>query len=166
MPPGASLAAILRGPIVNFSGQAAMYGGTHRGRTGAAGAGAGPSWLGGPWPRALRERHRAPQCTLRIGRLPCAPPARGLSSDGPTCLVSRSFRPAGGGAVDRTSDALGHGETGVQTVEHVLAVAAALQIDDLTIDLDGPEPPIGDWSFAPYLAALEQAGIKEQPVNR
>ena len=40
---------------------------------------------------------------------------------------------------------------------------AALQIDDLTIDLDGPEPPIGDGSFAPYLTALEQAGIKEQP---
>ena len=54
---------------------------------------------------------------------------------------------------------LGQGETVVQTVEHVLAATAALQIDDLTIDLDGPEPPIGDGSFAPYLTALEQAGI-------
>ncbi|MFL5401401.1 MAG: UDP-3-O-acyl-N-acetylglucosamine deacetylase [Gemmatimonadales bacterium] len=59
--------------------------------------------------------------------------------------------------------ALGQGETAVQTVEHVLAVAAALQIDDLTIELDGAEPPIGDGSFAPYLTALQQAGIKEQP---
>ena len=58
---------------------------------------------------------------------------------------------------------LGQGETVVQTVEHVLAAAAALQIDDLTIDLDGPEAPIGDGSFAPYLTALEQAGITEQP---
>jgi UDP-3-O-[3-hydroxymyristoyl] N-acetylglucosamine deacetylase / 3-hydroxyacyl-[acyl-carrier-protein] dehydratase len=59
--------------------------------------------------------------------------------------------------------ALGQGETVVQTVEHVLAATAALQIDDLTIELDGPEPPIGDGSFAPYLTALEQAGIAEQP---
>jgi UDP-3-O-acyl-N-acetylglucosamine deacetylase len=58
---------------------------------------------------------------------------------------------------------LGQGETVVQTVEHLLAATAALQIDDLTIDLDGPEPPIGDGSFAPYLTALEQAGIVEQP---
>jgi UDP-3-O-[3-hydroxymyristoyl] N-acetylglucosamine deacetylase / 3-hydroxyacyl-[acyl-carrier-protein] dehydratase len=59
--------------------------------------------------------------------------------------------------------ALGHGDAAVQTVEHVLAVATALQIDDLTIDLDGPEAPIGDGSFAPYLAALQQAGFKDQP---
>jgi UDP-3-O-[3-hydroxymyristoyl] N-acetylglucosamine deacetylase / 3-hydroxyacyl-[acyl-carrier-protein] dehydratase len=58
--------------------------------------------------------------------------------------------------------ALGHGDSGVQTVEHVLAVAAALQLDDLTIDIDGPEPPIGDGSFAPYLVALQEAGILEQ----
>jgi UDP-3-O-[3-hydroxymyristoyl] N-acetylglucosamine deacetylase/3-hydroxyacyl-[acyl-carrier-protein] dehydratase len=58
---------------------------------------------------------------------------------------------------------LGQGETVVQTVEHLLAATAALQIDDLTIDLDGPEPPIGDGSFSPYLTALNQAGILEQP---
>jgi UDP-3-O-[3-hydroxymyristoyl] N-acetylglucosamine deacetylase/3-hydroxyacyl-[acyl-carrier-protein] dehydratase len=58
---------------------------------------------------------------------------------------------------------LGQGEVAIQTVEHVLAVAAALQLDDLIIDLDGPEPPIGDGSFAPYLTALQEAGIKEQP---
>jgi UDP-3-O-[3-hydroxymyristoyl] N-acetylglucosamine deacetylase / 3-hydroxyacyl-[acyl-carrier-protein] dehydratase len=58
--------------------------------------------------------------------------------------------------------ALGQGETVVQTVEHVLAAAAALQIDDLTIEINGPEPPIGDGSFAPYLSAMQQAGIAEQ----
>lgn len=57
---------------------------------------------------------------------------------------------------------LGQGETVVQTVEHLLAAAAALQLDDLTVELDGPEAPIGDGSFAPYLAALEAAGITEQ----
>ena len=74
-----------------------------------------------------------------------------------TDLPGTPVIPARLGEVQSTErrTALGHGETGVQTVEHVLAVAVALQIDDLTIDLDGPEPPIGDGSFAPYLAALE-----------
>src|ERR671915_1524984 len=58
---------------------------------------------------------------------------------------------------------LGQGGTVVQTVEHLLAAAAALQIDDLTIELNGPEPPIGDGSFSPYLNALQHAGIVEQP---
>ncbi|MGH7511739.1 MAG: UDP-3-O-acyl-N-acetylglucosamine deacetylase [Gemmatimonadales bacterium] len=58
---------------------------------------------------------------------------------------------------------LGSGEGAVQTVEHLLAAAAALQIDDMTVELDGPEPPIGDGSFTPYLDAFQAAGILEQP---
>jgi UDP-3-O-[3-hydroxymyristoyl] N-acetylglucosamine deacetylase / 3-hydroxyacyl-[acyl-carrier-protein] dehydratase len=58
---------------------------------------------------------------------------------------------------------LGEGATAVETVEHLLAAAAALEIDDLTVELDGPEPPIGDGSFAPYLDALSAAGTVEQP---
>jgi UDP-3-O-[3-hydroxymyristoyl] N-acetylglucosamine deacetylase/3-hydroxyacyl-[acyl-carrier-protein] dehydratase len=56
--------------------------------------------------------------------------------------------------------ALGDGEASVQTVEHLLAAAAALELDDLTVELDGPEPPIGDGSFAPFLAALTAAGVE------
>ena len=58
---------------------------------------------------------------------------------------------------------LGSGEATVQTVEHLLAAAAALEIDDMTVEIDGPEPPIGDGSFAPYLGAFESAGVAEQP---
>ena len=58
--------------------------------------------------------------------------------------------------------ALGEGDAAVETVEHLLAAAAALQIDDLTVELDGPEPPIGDGSFAPYLEAMRAAGMREQ----
>src|SRR3954469_13200818 len=58
---------------------------------------------------------------------------------------------------------LGRGETVVQTVEHLLAAAAALQLDDLTVEIDGAEPPIGDGSFAPYLTAMGESGITEQP---
>ncbi|HXF95759.1 MAG TPA: UDP-3-O-acyl-N-acetylglucosamine deacetylase, partial [Gemmatimonadales bacterium] len=53
--------------------------------------------------------------------------------------------------------AIGHGERTIHTVEHLLAAVAALEIDDLTIELAGPEPPIGDGSFQPYLEALTRA---------
>jgi UDP-3-O-[3-hydroxymyristoyl] N-acetylglucosamine deacetylase/3-hydroxyacyl-[acyl-carrier-protein] dehydratase len=56
--------------------------------------------------------------------------------------------------------ALGDGEASVQTVEHLLAAAAALVLDDLTVELDGPEPPIGDGSVAPFLTALTAAGVE------
>jgi UDP-3-O-[3-hydroxymyristoyl] N-acetylglucosamine deacetylase/3-hydroxyacyl-[acyl-carrier-protein] dehydratase len=52
---------------------------------------------------------------------------------------------------------LAKGEGKVSTVEHVLAAVYALQIDDLTIELDGPEPPILDGSAEPYYRALLSA---------
>jgi UDP-3-O-[3-hydroxymyristoyl] N-acetylglucosamine deacetylase / 3-hydroxyacyl-[acyl-carrier-protein] dehydratase len=57
--------------------------------------------------------------------------------------------------------ALGNGDASVQTVEHLLAAAAALGLDDLAVDLDGPEPPIGDGSFTLFLEAFTEAGIEE-----
>ena len=59
----------------------------------------------------------------------------------------------------RTS--LGTGDAAVHTVEHVLAAVAAHRIDDLVIELNGPEPPAGDGSAAPYFAALADAGLTE-----
>ncbi|HEV8149074.1 MAG TPA: UDP-3-O-acyl-N-acetylglucosamine deacetylase, partial [Gemmatimonadales bacterium] len=55
---------------------------------------------------------------------------------------------------------LGHGPAAIHTVEHLLASVAALELDDLLIELDGPEPPILDGSFAPYLDLLEGAGTE------
>jgi len=54
---------------------------------------------------------------------------------------------------------LGKGKQAVHTVEHVLAAVTGMGIDDLTIDMDGPEPPILDGSAAPFLAALSEAGL-------
>jgi UDP-3-O-[3-hydroxymyristoyl] N-acetylglucosamine deacetylase/3-hydroxyacyl-[acyl-carrier-protein] dehydratase len=58
---------------------------------------------------------------------------------------------------------LGEEPNAVHTVEHVLAAVAALQIDDLVISLDGPEPPIMDGSAAPFFESLRDAGIREHP---
>ncbi|HUR92627.1 MAG TPA: bifunctional UDP-3-O-[3-hydroxymyristoyl] N-acetylglucosamine deacetylase/3-hydroxyacyl-ACP dehydratase [Gemmatimonadaceae bacterium] len=52
------------------------------------------------------------------------------------------------------------GDRAVHTVEHVLAAVVALGIDDLTIDIDGPEPPILDGSAEPFFQALKGAGTR------
>lgn len=57
---------------------------------------------------------------------------------------------------------LGIGEAKVYTVEHVLAAVVGLKIDNLIIELDGIEPPIGDGSALPYVEVLQAAGIVEQ----
>jgi UDP-3-O-[3-hydroxymyristoyl] N-acetylglucosamine deacetylase/3-hydroxyacyl-[acyl-carrier-protein] dehydratase len=44
-------------------------------------------------------------------------------------------------------------------VEHVLAAVCAADIDDVWIDVDGPEPPILDGSAAPFFEALQSAGL-------
>jgi UDP-3-O-acyl-N-acetylglucosamine deacetylase len=49
----------------------------------------------------------------------------------------------------------------VDTVEHLLAAVAASETDDLDIEVDGPEIPILDGSFAPFSEALAAAGLRE-----
>ena len=63
-------------------------------------------------------------------------------------------------AVERRT-AVGRGDATIHTVEHLLAAVAAHEIDDLTIDLTGPEPPILDGSVQPYFEALAKAGPTE-----
>jgi UDP-3-O-[3-hydroxymyristoyl] N-acetylglucosamine deacetylase/3-hydroxyacyl-[acyl-carrier-protein] dehydratase len=58
--------------------------------------------------------------------------------------------------------AIGHGEVTIHTVEHVLAAVVGAGLDDVILELDGPEPPILDGSFLPWLDLLDQAGIVEQ----
>jgi UDP-3-O-[3-hydroxymyristoyl] N-acetylglucosamine deacetylase/3-hydroxyacyl-[acyl-carrier-protein] dehydratase len=51
----------------------------------------------------------------------------------------------------------------VHTVEHVLAAILARELDDVVIELSGPEPPVMDGSAQPFVEALREAGIAEQP---
>ena len=57
---------------------------------------------------------------------------------------------------------LGSGDNTVHTVEHVLAAVAALGIDDIEIEMDGPEPPIVDGSASPFFALLKATGLAVQ----
>ncbi len=49
----------------------------------------------------------------------------------------------------------------VATVEHLMSALAGLGIDNIVIDLTGPEVPILDGSAAPFVFLLQSAGIEE-----
>jgi UDP-3-O-[3-hydroxymyristoyl] N-acetylglucosamine deacetylase len=54
----------------------------------------------------------------------------------------------------------------VSTAEHVLAALRGMGVDNATIEVDGPEVPIMDGSAAPFVTAIEQAGIVTQSAPR
>lgn len=54
----------------------------------------------------------------------------------------------------------------VSTTEHILSAVYALGVDNLIVELDGPELPIMDGSAAPFVYLLHEAGIKEQSERR
>jgi UDP-3-O-[3-hydroxymyristoyl] N-acetylglucosamine deacetylase len=54
---------------------------------------------------------------------------------------------------------LGDRESGaVATVEHLMAVLTGLGIDNVLVEIDGPEVPIMDGSAAPFVDAIDQVG--------
>ena len=54
----------------------------------------------------------------------------------------------------------------VETVEHFMAACAGLGIDNLIVEIDGPELPILDGSAAPFVQLLENAGRRTQGASR
>ena len=61
---------------------------------------------------------------------------------------------------------LKQGEATVSTVEHALSALAGMRIDNVLMEIDGPEVPIADGSAAPFVAALTAAGIEQQSEAR
>ncbi len=66
----------------------------------------------------------------------------------------------------RLGTVIGEGSAKVGVIEHLMAALAGLEIDDLTVSLDGPEPPILDGDALSYLELLESAGTAEQETAR
>jgi len=54
----------------------------------------------------------------------------------------------------------------VSTIEHVLAALVGLEIDNVLIDMDGPETPIMDGSSIQFVDALTAVGFIEQEADR
>lgn len=61
---------------------------------------------------------------------------------------------------------IGGGAFSVATIEHCLSALSALRIDNLFVELDGPEIPICDGSARDFLKALLDVGIVEQDQPR
>ncbi|MHC4425598.1 MAG: UDP-3-O-acyl-N-acetylglucosamine deacetylase [Planctomycetota bacterium] len=58
------------------------------------------------------------------------------------------------------------GSVSVETIEHCLAVTNALEIDNVVVEVNGPELPAPDCSCAEYFKVLKRAGAVEQNVSR
>ncbi|MBV8122077.1 MAG: UDP-3-O-acyl-N-acetylglucosamine deacetylase [Alphaproteobacteria bacterium] len=54
----------------------------------------------------------------------------------------------------------------VATVEHLMAALSGTAIDNLIVELDGPEVPIMDGSAAPFVFLIECAGVAQQDAPR
>ncbi len=57
---------------------------------------------------------------------------------------------------------LARGEARIRTMEHLLAALAAAGVDNAEIRLEGPEPPAGDGSAAPWCELIEEVGVRSQ----
>jgi UDP-3-O-[3-hydroxymyristoyl] N-acetylglucosamine deacetylase len=61
---------------------------------------------------------------------------------------------------------LGCGDVTVSTVEHLLSALYCLGVDNVRIEVDGPEVPIMDGSAASFVFLIRAAGIREQAAER
>ena len=66
----------------------------------------------------------------------------------------------------RLSSTLKHDGASISTVEHVMSALAGLGIDNLHIDVAGPEIPIMDGSAGPFVFLLQSAGVIEQDAPK
>lgn len=76
--------------------------------------------------------------------------------------------PAGPGTIvdSRSATTLGLNGSRVQTVEHLLAAAAALGIDNLLVEVEGEEIPAMDGSALPFVSLIRAAGTETLPAPR
>ena len=96
-----------------------------------------------------------------------APPEKGIVFR----RVDQSGQPEVSARVENVIDSrlattLAHNGTRVMTVEHLLAGLTGMGIDNLIVELDGPEVPIMDGSCAPFLLLIKTAGIRLQEAPR
>jgi UDP-3-O-[3-hydroxymyristoyl] N-acetylglucosamine deacetylase/3-hydroxyacyl-[acyl-carrier-protein] dehydratase len=61
---------------------------------------------------------------------------------------------------------IGEGPVRVHTVEHVLAALSAMGVDNVIVEMDSNEPPIGDGSAQPYVDLIRKTGVTAQEEAR
>jgi len=108
--------------------------------------------------------HSGAQVTLTLRP---APPDHGIVFQRVDVPGSPSI-PATAAQVVDTSFATTLGKDGIRvaTVEHLLAALSGLGIDNLRIELDGPEVPILDGSAGPFVYLVNSAGVRVQDAPK
>ncbi|HEY5675021.1 MAG TPA: UDP-3-O-acyl-N-acetylglucosamine deacetylase [Malonomonas sp.] len=66
----------------------------------------------------------------------------------------------------RMATVIGRDGAKVSTIEHFMAALAACGIDNLHVDIDGPEIPVLDGSAAPFIREIQQAGVENLHASR
>jgi len=66
----------------------------------------------------------------------------------------------------RMATTLGHGDATVGTIEHLMAALRGLGVDNVRVELDGPEVPVMDGSAASFVFLIRVAGLFEQRAPR
>jgi len=66
----------------------------------------------------------------------------------------------------RLSSTLAHEGTSISTVEHLMSALAGLGVDNVHVDVAGPEVPIMDGSAGPFVYLLQSAGVVEQEARK
>lgn len=66
----------------------------------------------------------------------------------------------------RLATTIGFDGVVVSTIEHLMAALSATGVDNVMVELDGPEVPILDGSAAPHIRILEEAGLRKHNVPR
>lgn len=69
------------------------------------------------------------------------------------------------GATDLCTS-LGAREDRIDTVEHLMAAISALGIDNLVVEIEGPEVPILDGTSARFIEAVDSVGVVTQDAKR
>jgi UDP-3-O-[3-hydroxymyristoyl] N-acetylglucosamine deacetylase/3-hydroxyacyl-[acyl-carrier-protein] dehydratase len=96
-----------------------------------------------------------------------APPNHGIKFQ----RTDLQFQPIVDADVDYVVDlsrgtTIEHNGARINTVEHTMAALVGLEIDNVLIQLDGPEPPIMDGSSRMFIDAIETVGTIEQNALR
>lgn len=85
-----------------------------------------------------------------------------------TDLEGRPSIPALASNVSRTQrcTTIGQGEAAVSTIEHLMAALRGLGVDNVIVEIDGPEVPIADGSAALFCTRIREAGVVPLDVER
>ncbi len=86
------------------------------------------------------------------------------------CRSDLAHKPIIPGNVDHIKETarnttIGIGDVRLHTVEHVLAAIRAFDIDNLLVEVEGIEPPVGNGSSDVFVDMIEKVGILEQDTN-